>query len=254
MLRAVKKELFGGWSKIEAIYGAALILFQLGFFVIYPESPLGFIVGLSGTICVLLVAKGKMSNYFFGLIQTGIGVYLGIKYNFIGEQWENVFYFIAQFVGIITWKNHINEETRVVKVRKYKWHQWLPTIAIIVLATIGLALHFKSQGGAAYWKDGSTLALALVATVLQVLRFREQWILWVVLNVISITQYFSVGDMSMFSFYIVMTVNTFYGYYQWSKDGAEIETISFRELFVDSIKIQLSHLMKKRKARQKTSA
>ena len=110
--------------------------------MVYPDSLWGFIAGTTGTICVLLVAKGKLSNYFFGFIQTGIMVVLGFNAGLIGEPWENVFYFVTQFWGIYEWKKNIIKEESVVKTRKLTIKQWLMLIVGIIVVTMVFGSNF----------------------------------------------------------------------------------------------------------------
>lgn len=46
----------------------AFIIAQIWAYVQTPDSWLAMISGISGILCVVLVSKGKISNYFFGLI------------------------------------------------------------------------------------------------------------------------------------------------------------------------------------------
>ena len=126
MIVNLKEELFSGWSLKESIYGWSLILVQVLFYIVYPDSLWGFIAGVSGTICVLLVAKGKISNYFFGFIQTGIMLVLGFQAGLIGETGENVFYFVTQFLGINEWRKNMNngEETWAKAEKTWRFAGW----------------------------------------------------------------------------------------------------------------------------------
>lgn len=218
MLKNLREELFGGWSKKEGVYAWSLIAIQILFYVFYPDSLWGFIAGVSGTICVLLVAKGKISNYFFGFIQTGIMMVLGFQAGLIGETGENIFYFVTQFVGIYHWRNHMDKTDDVVKTRKMTVGQVLLLILLVTAATFVLGSSFDYFNGTQPFLDSFTLVAALFAQVLMVYRFREQWSLWIFLNVVSLYQWATIGNMSLFSLYIAMTINSLYGLHQWSKN------------------------------------
>lgn len=84
LFTAFLKDIFCGWSKGEATYALSLIALQIIVFILNPDSLIGFITGLSGTICVLLVAKRKISNYAFGFIQTAVGLCLGLQVHLWG--------------------------------------------------------------------------------------------------------------------------------------------------------------------------
>lgn len=217
MWQRLKEELFGGWSRGEAIYAWILIGIQIGFYVIYSDSLWGFIAGMTGTICVLFVAKGKISNYFFGFIQTGIMMVLGFQAGLIGETGENIFYFITQFWGIKEWRKNMDKEDEVVKTRKLSIKQWLLLIGAVTAATLLFGFGFDSFSGTQPYIDAFTLVAALFGQMLMVYRFREQWLLWSLLNIVSIYQWFTLGNMSLVALYLAFLINTAYGFLNWTK-------------------------------------
>lgn len=211
------KDMFTGWGKYERWYAIGLIALQIGFYVIYPDSILGFITGVSGTVCVLLVAKRKLSNYLFGFIQTGIALILGFQAGLIGETGENIFYFVSQILGIKEWNKNKDEDDEVI-TKKFNIKQWIVTIAIITLLTLLLGTIFDKFNGTQPYIDALTLVIALVAQTLMVYRFREQWLLWGILNIVSLYQWITLGNMSLVAMYIAFFINTVYGYINWSRE------------------------------------
>lgn len=233
MLANLREELFGGWSKKEAIYAWTLIALQVLFYVIYPDSFWGFIAGTSGTICVLLVAKRKISNYFFGFIQTGIIMVLGFQAFLIGETGENIFYFITQFWGIKQWKENMvkdeDKETKVVETRKFTAKDWIVWSTVTLVGAFGLGYVFNSFGGTQPFLDSYTLVAALIGQVLMLYRFREQWLFWITLNAVSLYQWVTLGNMSLAAMYIAFLINSLYGYWNWSQESKsekEITTVT----------------------------
>lgn len=222
LIKKTKEDLFGGWSGKEAIYAWVLIILQIAFYVVYPDSLWGFIAGTAGTICVLLVAKGKISNYFFGFIQTGIILVLGFQAGLIGETGENIFYFVTQFWGIYQWRKHMGvtaegEEVKAVKTRKMDAKQWTLLVLAVALTTVIVGFVFSSLNGTQPYIDSFTLMAALFGQMLMVFRFREQWVLWGLLNIASIYQWTTLGNMSLTAMYIAFLINTIYGFVNWTK-------------------------------------
>jgi nicotinamide mononucleotide transporter len=65
---------------------------------------------ISGVLCVVLVAKGHLSNYVFGLIQVSLYTYLSWGVGYWGEVALNGLYYVPmQFVGFFMWKNRTRE-------------------------------------------------------------------------------------------------------------------------------------------------
>jgi nicotinamide mononucleotide transporter len=62
-----------------------------------------------------------------------------------------------------------------------------------------------------------TVALAVIAQLLMVWRYREQWIIWIVIDVSSLVMFIILGQWSMVAMYIALTINAIYGWYNWSK-------------------------------------
>lgn len=220
-VQKIKNELFDGWSLFEGIYAWTLIVLQILFYVWFPDSFWGFIAGTSGTICVILVAKRKISNYFFGFIQTGVTLVLGAQAGLIGETGENIFYFVSQILGIKEWKNNIvedNEESKIVETRKFGLREWMIYLVITIALTLAFGFSFQLFNGTQPFIDAFTLVMAFVGQFLMVYRYREQWLFWGLLNIVSIYQWITLGNMSLVAMYIAFLVNTIYGYVKWSKD------------------------------------
>ena len=64
------KEFMRGYSTFDKLFMVAMLLVQIIVFCIVPDSPLGIVAGISGVISVVLCAKGKISFYFIGFVQT----------------------------------------------------------------------------------------------------------------------------------------------------------------------------------------
>lgn len=220
------KDIFLGWTIKESIFAWSLIFLQIITFVFNPDSITGFITGLTGTICVLLVAKRKMSNYVFGFIQTGIALYLGLSVRLWGESIENAFYFISQIWGFMAWRNHMIAGERIpeeeqVETRCFGIKEWVISLTSIAIGTYLAGTIFSLWHGTQPFIDSFTLAVSIVAQIIMIKRFREQWNFWFILNVVSLYQWFTLGNMSMVALYIAFIINNAYGYYEWTKGASK---------------------------------
>ena len=98
--RWIKGEFWEGYSLFEKLFMLGMLLLQIIVFVIVPDSIIGIISGISGVISVVLCAKGKISFYYIGFIQTISYLYLAWKAHFYGEVIENIFYLITMIMEI----------------------------------------------------------------------------------------------------------------------------------------------------------
>lgn len=224
MVKWLKNEFWNGYTTFEKIFFASLILLQVIMYFIAPESAISIICGLAGVICVALTAKGKISSYFFNFLQIITYMYLCItagENGFLLEFSEQVFYFIACIFGVFLWKKNMkkNEDgTEQVKAKKLKLWQDVLICGIIGITTIGLG-YFNATvlHGDLPYLDAFSVAISVIAQLLMVWRYREQWGLWVMLNVASLAMWAIEGNLSMVAMYIAWTANAFYGWYNWTK-------------------------------------
>ena len=63
--------------------------------------------------------------------------------------------------------------------------------------------------------DSITTVPAFIAQILLTLRYREQWIYWLIIDVGSIVMWGIAGDYIMMTQFIFWTINCFYGFYKW---------------------------------------
>ena len=100
------KEFMKGYSTFDRVFMIAMLALQIVVFVFNPDSLLGIIAGISGVISVVLCAKGKISFYFIGFVQTISYLILAWQNVFYGEVLENIFYLVTMIWGIFVWKKN----------------------------------------------------------------------------------------------------------------------------------------------------
>ena len=223
MGRWIKNEFWNGYSWFERVFLITMVALQIIVYCFVPDTPIGIICGIAGVICVVLTAKGKISSYIFNFIQ--IITYMIICWNaaLYLEFGEQVFYFIACIFGVVLWKKNMakNEDgTEQVIARKFKpWH-WIATIGITGATTVVLGYFGDSVlGSTLSYLDALTVALSVIAQLLMVWRYREQWAIWIAIDVSSLIMFVILGQWSMVAMYTAWTINAFYGWYNWSKLG-----------------------------------
>ena len=216
----LKNEFWVGYNLFEKFFLFSMLLLQIVVYFIVPDTVIGIISGISGVISVVLCAKGKISFYYIGFIQTISYLYLAWTNAFYGEVIENVFYLVTMIWGIFLWKKNMQKNddgTSDVKAKKFNWWQWLISVVLTVIATISMGYVLDNIGSNQAYLDAATNVMAIVAQFLMIWRYREQWIWWVVIDVICIIMWLNVGNWSMVAMYIAWTINALYGWYNWSK-------------------------------------
>ena len=187
LLEQTKQELFGGWKPFEAVW-------------------------------LLIFIAAQISNYFFGLIFAYTYFYISLGANFLGEMNTTLYVYIpAQFIGYFLWKANMQKEqgADAVVAKALTAKGWMGLIAFLVIGTFLFVQLLNHFGGSSTGLDGLSTIIVIAAQALMVLRYREQWLLWILLNIISIALW--AENTSMYVMYSAYLLNSLYGYYNWSK-------------------------------------
>ena len=214
----LKEEFLSGWKPFEVVWVVIFLAAQIIAYVFMPDSLLGMISGITGILCVVLVSKGKISNYFFGLIFAYTYFYVSWGSNFLGEMNTALYVYIpSQFIGYFMWKQNMQSdnggESVIAKALTPKG--WAILLLSVAIGTLCFVQALKAAGGSSTELDGLTTIITVAAQLLMILRYREQWLLWIVLNVLSILLW--KGQPVMYLMYSAYLLNSLYGYYNWTK-------------------------------------
>jgi nicotinamide mononucleotide transporter len=176
-------------------------------------------------LCVVLTAKGKISSFYWGLVNIFAYSYVAFKSAYYGDVGLNILYFLPMtFVGIYYWNKNLRKDdgSKTVLVRSLTWKQkifWF-SVSLIVLYLFGLFL--RMINGTLPFIDSTTTVFSIIATILLNKRYVDQWFYWIMVDIWSIVMwaYIFVRDGNQISMLVMWTaflVNAVYGYYNWRK-------------------------------------
>ena len=173
-----------------------------------------FISGICGIICIFFCAKASVSNYVFGLVNTIVYVlFLTL---------ELLVYLPLNIFGWIVWaRNRDKQDTEKTLSRKLTW--WQDILSVIAVGFTGVICYFglSKLGGAVPWLDAYIVAVGVIASMLQLFRFREQYIWWTVSNIVAVTMYIINFDpvyLTKKSIYFIMGIIGLYNWWKLQKE------------------------------------
>lgn len=209
-----------GFSTGEKLFMWGTVLLQIIVYIIAPDSWYGIAAGIADCISVILTAKGRWMMYPIGFIQNFTYTILAFQNRFYGEVMEQMFYVITMFWGMYTWAKNMNvneDGTQDVKTRKFTATEWILSIAATLVMTWSFGFVLQKMGAAQAYTDAATNVMALFAQIMMVKRYREQWVWWIVIDLLCIKMWFVAGNWSMVAMYIAWTANCLYGWRNWTK-------------------------------------
>ena len=185
----------------------------------------GLFTSWTGIVCVIMVAEGRASNYFFGFLNSVIYFALSYQNMFYGEVMTAIFFIVMQPVGLYVWLTaRVNgvaeEEDTEFEARKLDWKGWIKWLGFTLLVWASFGLIYQSVGSARPFRDSITDGTNWTGQFLMTYLYREQWIFWIATNLFSIYLWWGTS-LHMQAMYWVYALNSAVGWYQWSKSIKE---------------------------------
>lgn len=194
------------------------LLVQVLTFVLMPDNPISLVSGMLGICSVVLGAQGNILTFVFGFAQVATYTYLCCVERFYAEIAINIYYFITMIYGVCCWRNRLSNnslqvQTRRLSIKLLAWGMLL--IALFSWLTGWLLARFTDDPQP--YMDAFTTVPTIAAQLLMVLAYREQWYLWLVVDVLAVVMWFRAENYCMAAQYVFWCVNCIYGYIQWTR-------------------------------------
>ena len=194
------------------------ILIQLLAYISSDVPMLSLYSGISGIFAVVLCAERRLSFWIFGWIQLITYIILAWNQKLWGEVGENIFYAITMIFGMFIWnKRTDNIETDKVHSRKLSRINFIWIIIIMVVGISSLYLYLLMTNDTQPFMDSITTVPAIIAQILMILAYKEQWYFWLIIDLASIYMWAIAGDWCMVAQFIFWSINCIYGLYNWKR-------------------------------------
>jgi nicotinamide mononucleotide transporter len=200
----------------------------------YIINSVSLVANITNIFSIILGAKKKISTFFWGVVACST---LGVTAFLQRATGSWILYWVVQIplqiVGIFNWRKNSANKIDITP-KSMKW--W-----IFLLLGVGLALFvglfawldslpqfqkiwypddYKDlHNWAVYIADAGILVLGVVAMTMMTLRYREQWILWLLLDVCCIILWAINYNIQLLIMSIAALINAIYGLIVWYLQG-----------------------------------
>lgn len=207
----------------------------------YNLSYIETIGTICGLLCIYLASIEKSINYLFGLLNVSLFAVIFFQINLYASLILQIFFFIANIYGWYAWTK-VNKKTQQVELRT----RWMSTQKLIItliinaifigLLTIYIDSVFKiltemvvaglnivyvnitmpelAPDAYPFW-DSTMMILSITAQILMTRKYVESWIIWVIINLISIVIFSLQGVYAMAIEYAILTFIALNGIKTW---------------------------------------
>ncbi len=220
------------WYEIVMII-VMVVIASLSVFtaIIHPEestNPLwltiiNFISAICGIMCIFFCAKANISNFVFAVINTFVYAIFLFYHKIYGTfALEVLFYMPVNFISWYIWAKHRDEKyCEKTKSKKLTIKQNILTGALVLIGGMIYHIILVKLGGNVAWLDAFTVSIGIIAVILEMFRYKEQYFWWIITDVIAVIMYIVYFDpvyLTKKAIYLIMAV---IGLINWHKLNKE---------------------------------
>lgn len=201
---------------------------------------------IAGLLCIWLASLEKIANYAFGLINVTLFAVIFFQIQLYASLLLQLFFFVANIYGWYAWSRQTSDHQQALKIR------WLPLpkllgwgaaivvaialmtryidpvfalltqTAVSLMQVLGLnvAMPQLQPDAFPFW-DSCMMVLSIAAMVLMTRKYVENWLLWVIINVISVMIFARQGVYAMALEYALLTFIALNGSWLWMKSARQ---------------------------------
>ncbi|MCK0146307.1 nicotinamide riboside transporter PnuC [Arenibacter sp. F26102] len=193
-------------------------------FAQYQDTPIHLIIlemigVVFGFLSVWYSMRENILVFPTGILSTGVFVYILLIFGLLGDMLINAYYFAMSIYGWYVWTRKVDEThfipiTRTTTKEK-NWSVVLFGATVLFVALVYLVFD-KLDSWTAY-VDTLTTAIFFVGMWLMAKKKLENWVYWIIGDVISVPLYLYKGLIFTSLQYLLFTIIAIFGYLAWKK-------------------------------------
>ena len=175
---------------------------------------------LTGVAYVILEILQKNAMWVVGIF-TGIACACSFGVQHIWASMAlNVYYVAMSVVGLVQWRRDaaaVSPDAVHLQALSRRTALW--SAALFVLLSLGLIWLLRWLGDGAPVLDAMASVLSVIATWWLAKSYIQQWLLWIVADLMTTALCLSTGQWMMSLLYLAYTASAVYGYFHWKRHG-----------------------------------
>lgn len=208
----------------------------MDFFNVTLISWIEFIGTVFGVVSIWLATKEKIINYLFGIVSVFLFSIIFFYTKLYANLFLQFFFIIANFYGMYSW----NKNRKKIKIRRLSIIQIFIYAFISIFSILFCTIYvndifsffikifikfmyffnikisnFNTNPDPFPFFDSTIAVLSIIAMILLVKKYIENWFLWIIVNIMSIILLFFKKIYIMSIQYIILTLICLKGFYSW---------------------------------------
>lgn len=182
---------------------------------------LGTIVGI---IYLWLEYKANIYLWLVSIIMPAIYLYIFYVAGLYADFAINIYYLLIAIYGWMAWKygfklfsakreKNGDEMLRISHIPKKLWIRLMAVYVILQLSITWVLIAYTNSD--VPWLDSFTTSVSILAMWLLARKYLEQWLVWIVVDVVSAGLYLYKDLYYTSALYAVYAIIAIFGYYKW---------------------------------------
>ncbi len=186
--------------------------------ILLQENWIEITGAIAGIIYLYFEYKADIRMWPTGIIMSVFYTYVFIQAKFYAFACINIYYILAAVYGWIKWyKSEPENESNCGIIRTPRWYYIRLFLSIAAVFGMVSFLLMWFTDSPVIVGDSFVTTLSIISMWMLAQKFAEQWLLLIVLNIVSVMIYLSQELYPTSAMYAVYAIVSIFGYQRWKK-------------------------------------
>lgn len=186
-IRTFLKDELSGWKAWEVAVFCVSVAIIVALSLYWHDTLMGIVSAATGVAYTVCNGKGKRLAYVFGVVNSVLYALISWNAQVYGDALlYGIYYLPAMFVGFVLWGRHMSEETFEVVKRDMTLRGRVLLVLVCTAAVVAGGFILRAVGDAVPFLDSFTTVVSVIALLVALGRYAEQWPLWTAVNAVEV--------------------------------------------------------------------
>lgn len=175
---------------------------------------------VTGVAYVILEILQKNSMWIVGILTGAACAFSFAVQHVWASMGLNVYYMVISVIGLYRWKKDSGKvEAGEIHLGRLDGRTAVVSALLTIAGTVAFTFILRTTGDPAPVLDAFAVILSAVATWWLAMSYVEQWILWIIADIITTVLCVVTGQYLLALMYLVYVGGAVYGYIHWKRHG-----------------------------------
>lgn len=181
-------------------------------------TPLEWVGVVTGLGCVWLAAKNSIWNWPLACISVIVYVFVFFERKLYADTGLQLYFLGMNIYGWYYWSRSQSQEAITRKITNIKGNELSASLIATIVFTAGLGFTLYHKTDAAFpFVDSFCTALSIIAQIFLARKVLQNWLIWIVVDLVYVSVYFSKELYATALMYAVYIIIATVGYFDWRK-------------------------------------